>query len=78
MIKNTSKLKQIELKVKKKIYEVTQMVKIIVKFFPEDYIRNLKVDNMKIVLADFRRLNADSRRVHYDYSIQMVSLAIRY
>ena len=47
------------------------MVKIIVKFFPEDYIRNFKADNMKIVLADFRR-------VHYDCSIQMVSLEIRY
>ena len=54
------------------------MVKIIVRFFPEDYIRNFKADNMKIVLADFRRLNADSRRVHYDCSIQMVSLEIRY
>jgi hypothetical protein len=42
------------------------MVKIIVKFPPEDFIRNFKSDNMKIVLADFRRLNADSRRIHYD------------
>ena len=48
------------------------MVKIIVKFFPEDYIRNFKADNMKIVLADFRRLNADSRRVHHDWPIKIV------
>jgi hypothetical protein len=35
------------------------------KFPPEDFIRNFKSDNMKIVLADFRRLNANSRRIHY-------------
>ena len=47
------------------------------KFSPEDYIRNFKSDNMKIVLADFRRLNADSRRRPYNLSIQMVLFKFR-